>query len=184
MSRFFALCAGLVVLGGIGHYEAYGQKKKDAEVPVPKLEEIPGLIAQLKDKDAKKRAQAAASLGARGQVRARDVKDAIETLAGMVQKDDDAGTRRAAAAALGKSDPDPKVALEPLVDALKNDKDLSVRTAAATALGQMGAGAKDALPALREAAALAKDAGKADKEKKALGQAAGAAIQSIGGKKK
>jgi HEAT repeat protein len=183
MKRFFALCVGLLVLGGLGHYEAYGQKKKDGDVAVPKLEEIPGLIKQLGDKDAKKRAQAAASLGARGQLRARDIKEAVETLATMVQKDDDAGARRAAAIALGKADPDPKVAVEPLVDALKNDKDFSVRTAAATALGTMGPSARDALPALREAQALAKDAGKNDKEKQALGQAAGNALRAIGAKK-
>ena len=80
MKRFFALCVGLLVLGGLGHYEAYGQKKKDGDVAVPKLEEIPGLIKQLGDKDAKKRAQAAASLGARGQLRARDIKEAVEKL--------------------------------------------------------------------------------------------------------
>jgi HEAT repeat protein len=166
----------------MGHYDALGQKK-DGDVPVPKLDAIPGLIKQLSDKDAKKRAQAAASLGARGQVRARDIKEAIETLVSMIEKDDDAGARRAAALALGKADPDPKVAVEPLVAALKNDKDFSVRTAAATALGQMGPTAKDALPALRDAVSLAKDAGKTDKDKQALGQAAGNALRAIGAKK-
>jgi HEAT repeat protein len=184
MNRFIVLCTGLLVLGGLGQPDAFGQKKKDTEITAPKLSEIPGIITQLKDKDAKKRAEAAARLGARGALRARDIKDAIEPLVGMVENDGDAGARRAAAEALGKADPDPKVALEPLMAALKNDKDIPVRTAAATALGNMGEGAKEAVPALQDAVAQAKQAGKTDREKQALGQAAGAALKLIRGAKK
>jgi len=184
MKRCIVLCTGLLVLGGLGQQGAFGQKKKDNEITAPKLSEIPGIIVNLKDKDAKKRAEAAALLGARGQLRARDIKDAVEPLAAMVQNDSDAGARRAAASALGKADPDPKVALEPLIAALKSDKDIPVRTAAATALGNMGEAAKDAVSALQEAVALAKEAGKTDKEKLALGQAAGAALKQIRGAKK
>lgn len=183
MKRLLALGVVLVILAGVGRDEALGQKK-DGPVTVPKLEEIPGLIKQLKDKETKKRIEAAARLGARGELRAKDVKEAIEPLAEMVEKDDEANVRRAAANALAKIDPDPKLVLEPLIGALKNDKDIDVRTSAAIALGRLGPAAKDAVMALQEAVTIGKEAGKNDKAKTALGQAAGQALTQIRGKGK
>lgn len=183
MKRFLALCVGLCILAGVGHREALGQKK-DAPVSVPKLEEIPGVMKDLQNKDAKKRATAAARLGARGELRAKDVKEAIEPLAELVEKDEEASVRLAAANALAKCDPDPKLVLESLLGALKNDKDIGVRTAAATALGRLGPAAKEAISALQEAVAIGKEAGKDDRAKQALGQAATNALTQIRGKGK
>jgi HEAT repeat protein len=160
------------------------KKKKDDSADVPKLEDIPKIIEQLKDKDAGVRTKAATAIGARGQLRARDVKDAVAPLANMVRKDDDVAARRAAGSALAKMDPDPKLVLESLIEALKNDKDLQVRTSCATALGALGAEAKDAVSTLQEVRDEFKGAGKKEKEKQALAKAAAGALAAITGSKK
>ena len=184
MKRLMVLGIGIVFFGAGTSGEALGQKKAPS-VAVPKLSEIPAVTAQLKDKEVKVRIQAATRLGARAQLRARDIKNAIAPLLGMAMSDTDAVARRAAALALSKADADPKEVLQPLIEVLKNDKDFTVRAAAAKALGSLGPGGKPAVPALQEAQAETKGASKAEKDKQALGRAAGAALKQItGGKKK
>jgi HEAT repeat protein len=183
MRHLVAVSLGFVLLLA-GPQFTFGAKKKKDEVDVPKLEDIPKIIEQLKDKDATVRAKAATSIGARGQLRAKDVKDAVAPLTQVLRKDEDVSVRRAAGVALSKMDPEPKVALQPLIESLKNEKDLEVKTAVATALGTMGAEAKDAVSALQEVRDEVKDAGKKEKQKKALAKAASGAIAAITGSKK
>jgi uncharacterized protein (DUF2336 family) len=145
------------------------------EAQIPRKEEIPKNLAMLKSgKSAQDRAYAAEQLGLRGQVRASDVKEAVDPLMEAVKSDPSASVRRAAATALGQITPDPEKTVPTLTDALK-DKAKEVRMAAATALGQFGPEARSALPALRELAA--------EKDKK-LSKVAKQAMKSINGKKK
>ncbi len=190
MRRFLALCAGILILGSPDVEQAFAQKKKKDTVVVPKLSEVPKLMEQLKDKDSRVRAHAAAQLAARGQVRARDVKDAIGPLVQMVKSDEDPAARRAAALALSQIDPDPQMVVTPLIAALKDDKDLDVKAACATALGALGPAAKEAVPALHEVdgmlgAAKKKGGTKEDRAKAALKKTINGALRQItGGKKK
>src|SRR5947209_583317 len=115
----------------------------------PKKEDVPKLIKELKDKDAKTRAAAAEELGHIGQVKKSFTESAVAPLMDAM-KDKDINVRKAATEALGKIDPDATVAVPALVEALK-DKAPPVRQAAAGALGQIGPDAKDAVPDLREA---------------------------------
>lgn len=168
-------------LGAFGLDRLEAQKKGGPDpTGVPKKEEIPKYIEDLKSSDAKVRQTAAAMLGNRGAVKAADVKDSIPAILELVKSDSEAQVRQTAARALGKMDPDPATVVPVLVEAFKNDKEMSVRVAAAQGLGALGAGAKDAMPALREAADMAKKAGKDDKDKQAIGRAAQGAMRSIG----
>ncbi|HEY8506688.1 MAG TPA: HEAT repeat domain-containing protein [Gemmataceae bacterium] len=123
--------------------------------------------------DAKARARAAEELGKIGQLKASYARPAVPDLI-KAMKDTDAGLRAAAALALGRVDPDPKVGVPPLVELLK-DKELSVRTAAANGLAAMGPAAKEALPALRAAM-------KKDREQKRAVRSYRTAIKVISGK--
>jgi HEAT repeat protein len=161
----------------------FGQKQKGA-LDVPELKEIPGLIEQLKSKDGATRAKAADRLGARAQLRAKDIKDGIPTLLEMCKSDSEATARAAAAKTVGYSTFDPEKSVPLLIGVLKDDKELVVKTAAATALGYFGPDAKSAIPALQEAQAMAKGAAKDEKDKLALGKAAGTSINMINQKGK
>jgi HEAT repeat protein len=120
---------------------------------VPRKEDTPKNLALLKSgSSAKDRAYAAEQLGLRGQVRASDVKDAIDPLLEAAKADPSAKVRKEAATALGRIAPDPETTVPVLTDALK-DKAPEVRIAAATALAAFGKDARSALPALREMAA-------------------------------
>jgi HEAT repeat protein len=146
-----------------------------AYAQVPKLSEVPKNLEALKNaKSAKDRAYAAEQLGLRGQVRATDVKAAVEPLLQAIKSDDSPLVRKAAAKAIGQITPDAEKAVPTLMDALK-DQSTDVRMASALALAAFGADARDALPALRELAQ--------EKDKK-LSKAARMAIKSITGKKK
>lgn len=139
----------------------------------PKKEDVPALIKELKSKSAKARVGAAEDLGHLGAVRANDVKDAVPALLEVLKKDRDPDVRRAAAVALGKVDPDPKLAVPVLTEALK-DKKPAVRIAVAGALGQLGAEASEAVPALSE---MQKD------KDRAVSRAAGMALRNIRSRK-
>jgi HEAT repeat protein len=142
---------------------------------VPRKEDTPKNLALLKTaSNAKDRAFAAEQLGLRGQVRASDVKDAIDPLLEAVKADPSANVRKEAVTALGRIAPDPETTVPVLTDALK-DKAPEVRMAAAPALAAFGNDARSALPALREMAASS------DKK---LSKAAKMAIKSIACKKK
>jgi HEAT repeat protein len=183
MKRLVVLSVGCLILGLMGVPGVFGQKKKD-NFDAPELKEIPGLIEDLKSKEAGVRAKAAERLGKRGQLRAKDIKQAVPTLMEMAKTDGDAGARRSATLALGYANPDPEVAVPLLIGVLKEDKELTVKAAAAGALGYLGPDAKPALPALQEARDMAKGAAKDEKDKQALGKAAGTAINAITGKGK
>lgn len=146
----------------------------------PKAEDVPPLIAKLKDKDAKVRAEAVKEIGYIGAVKAAFTKAAVAPLIDVL-KDSDANVRREAATALGDIKPDRKLAIPALTELLK-DKDNGVRAAAASSLGSFGTASKDALPMLKEIqkelAALNQD------EKNKVGfliQAVELAIRSISG---
>jgi len=178
MKRLLVLVAGCLMIGLLGvTANVFGQK--NANVSPPERREIPGLVEQLKSKDAGARATAAQRLGMAGQVRAKDVAAAVPSFLEMVKSETDAKARANATRALGYSAPDAAKAVPILVEALKEDKEADVKAAAAEALGYLGAGAKDALPALREAVDKAKAAGKEDKEAQRVGKAAGNAIKMI-----
>jgi HEAT repeat protein len=183
MKRLMVLAVGCLILGLGSTTDVFGQKKKN-DVEPPTLAELPGLIEQLKSKDADARAKAAKRLGDRAQVRARDIKPAVSTLVEMVKNDKDTAPRAAAAQTLGYANLEPEMGVPLLVGILKEDKELSVKTAAASALGYFGRDGKDAIPALQEAQAMAKGADKTEKDKQALGKAAGAAINMINEKAK
>jgi HEAT repeat protein len=159
--------------------DAGGQKKKPPDdLPPPKKEDVPKLISTLKKStNAKDRGTAADQLGRLGQIQFNYVKDAIEPLMKALQKDDDAGVRRAAAEALGKIAPDPpETTVAALIAAIK-DKNLEVNLAAITALGRFGPEASSAVPAIRE---FSKSKGK-DKK---ITPIVNAALKEIVGKKK
>jgi HEAT repeat protein len=179
MKRLMVLVLGcsLLVLGAWDG-GVFGQKDKGG-LNIPKKEELPKLIEQLKDKDANARMRAATLLGNFGQIQAKPVAGAVSTLLTIVKSDENADCRRAAADAIGKIASDPKGMVPVLVEALKNDKEFSVKIAAANALGTMGPEGKSAIPALQEAQAIAKGAAKDEKDKQALGKAAGGALKLL-----
>src|SRR6516162_8125780 len=77
------------------------------EAQIPKKEDVPKNLNLLKtSKSASDRANAAEQLGKRGQLRASDVKEAIEPLLDAVKSDDSALVRKAAATAIGRITPD------------------------------------------------------------------------------
>ncbi len=183
MKRLIVLGVACLVLSLGATPGLFGQKKKN-DVEPPELREVPGLVEQLKSKDAGTRATAATRLGLRAQLRAKDIIKGMDSLMDMVKNDGDAGARAAAARTIGYSTLDPEKSVPLLIAALKEDKELSVKTAAAGALGYFGPDAKDALPALQEAQAMAKGADKTEKDKQALGKAAGTSINMINQKAK
>jgi HEAT repeat protein len=141
------------------------------EAQIPKKEDVPKNLNLLKtSKSPSDRAHAAEQLGLRGQLRASDVKEAIEPLLDAVKSDDSAQVRKAAATAIGRITPDAEKAVPVLTEALK-DKSTEVRMAAATALGAFRAEARSALSALRELAS--------EKTNKKLSNAARQAIKAI-----
>jgi len=146
------------------------------EADVPKKIDVAKQIDQLKSgKNAGARAAAAAELGRRGAVRAKDVQDALEPLREALKNDDSPDVRRAAAQALGDISPDAAATVPALTEALK-DKSPAVKMAAARALGQYGAEARSAVPTLRTLAQAKTD--------KKVSQAARLALKAIIGKKK
>jgi HEAT repeat protein len=178
MKRLVVLSLGCLFLG-LGAVEAQTPKKAD----------VPKFIANLKDKDAKVRLEAAQGIGKVGQLKAVYAKEGIEPLCETVVKDDDAKVRTAAATSLGQVLLEPDKVVPVLAKVVKEDKDGGVQTAAITTLGYYGKDAKDALSALEEAQAKAKkeleDAAD-DKAKikiaKAKLKVLQAALKSIGGK--
>jgi HEAT repeat protein len=179
MKRLLVLLVGCTLLA-LGSWEGgvFGQKDKGS-LNLPKKEDLPKLIEQLKDKDAGTRTKAAVLLGNYGRIQSKPVAGAVPTLLTIVKMDESAETRRAAADAIGKIASDPKGMVPVLVEALKNDKEFSVKIAAASALGTMGLEGKSAIPALMEAQAIAKGAAKDEKDKQALGKAAGGALKLL-----
>jgi HEAT repeat protein len=117
---------------------------------VPKREEVPKYIKMLSAPNAKDRAKAAERLGARGQVNFKDVENAIDPLKQVLQKDKDAGTRKAAAVALGSIHPEPEGVVPILIKTVEKDNVTDVRVAAAEALGVFGPDAAAGAPAIRE----------------------------------
>src|SRR5262245_66278227 len=143
-----------------------------------KKEDVPKYLKALQtSSSAKERATAAEMLGKRGAINVNDVKDAIDPLKTSVQKDTDAGVRKAAATALAAIATEPTETVPLLTDVLKNDKSLEVKLAAVQALATFGPDAKSALHAIRELAAAQKD------NKKAKG-IINEATKAIAGKKK
>jgi HEAT repeat protein len=146
---------------------------------VPKKEEIPKLIVVLKTSQAAKaRASAAEDIGARGAIRASDVKDAIEPLVAGLKGDKDSDVRRACAKALGSTGSNADICVPALMEALK-DSALAVKLAAIQALGQFGNEASSALPTLRDLAKM-----KDTKDDKKISQSAAAAAKAIVGNEK
>src|SRR5262249_2139566 len=127
MKRLMVLAVGCLILGLGSTTDVFGQKKaKDVEPPT--LAEIPGLIEQLRSKEADVRVRAAKRPGDRAQFRARDIAAAVSTLTDIVKNDKETAPRAAAATTLGYCNLDPKVGVPLLVDVLKEDKELSVKT--------------------------------------------------------
>ena len=160
----FLVSVSLVIAGGIG---------------VPKKEDVPKYLAQLKEsKNAADRAKAAEMLGNRGGINANDVDEAVEPLKRALQKDIDAKVRAASARALGDIHTMPEETVPILIDRLKNDDKMDVKLAIVIALGQYGPDAKDAVKPLQD---LAK---KFDAKKSKEGQTIQNSIQLITMKKK
>ncbi|OAI54638.1 hypothetical protein AYO44_14555 [Planctomycetaceae bacterium SCGC AG-212-F19] len=113
-----------------------GQSKKTAE-----------LIKDLDDKNPKIRSQAVVDIGDLADVRLADAKAALPKLKEL-QKDTDAGVRKAVVEALGKIEPDQYATL--LIDTLKTDKDPAVQLAAVQAVQRLGPMAKAAVAVLQE----------------------------------
>ena len=77
-------------------------------------------------------------------------KEAVEPLAEVVVKDDDAKVRAAAATALYRIDADPEKAVPPLIDRLKNEKDRAVLQASIVSVGYFGKKSEDAIALLKD----------------------------------
>src|SRR5262245_63830746 len=123
-----------------------------------KKEDVPKYLKMLQSSQSgKERATAAEMLGKRGAINLNDVKDAIEPLKTSVQKDVDAGVRKAAAGALAAIGSEPTETISLLTEVLQKDKSLDVKLAAVQALASFGPNAKSALPAIRELATKQKD---------------------------
>jgi HEAT repeat protein len=183
MKRLIVLVVGCLILGLSGLPGVFGQKK-EAKFDVPELKEIPGLIENLKSKDATARVTACKRLGERAKLRAKDILGAVTTLLDLAKSDGDADVRGAAASTLGFASPEPPTAaITVLTGLVKDDKNIKVKTAAAGALGYFGSEAKESISALQEAIASVADADKKDKEKQDLKKAAQTAINMINGKK-
>jgi HEAT repeat protein len=143
-------CLGIILLLG-------GPATIRADRFGPKKEDVPKYLLMLKSApDARDRALGAEMLGKRGEIQARDVKDAIDPLIEAMKKDKSADVRKAAAAALGNIGTQSDKVVPALMGALK-DKSPQVNLAAVNALGQYGMDARPAVPALREFAKSKKD---------------------------
>lgn len=140
-----------------------------------KIEDIPKAINKLKTGSAAEKAQAAKDLGDRGQIRASDVKEAVEPLKKLLADDSDTKVRAASAEALGKIAPAPKETVPLLIKSLKEDKEEDVKIAVMIALGRFGAEAKSALPELKKYAQ--------DKDKKKLANTAQQVMKNLNPKK-
>ena len=140
-----------------------------------KIEDAKKYTQMLKSgKSTKDKVTALKELGELGQIQKALVVDALPSMTAAL-KDKDAEVRGAAAAAVGKCDPEPS-AVEALVDMLKNDKAESAKVAAAHGLAAAGPSAKSALGALR-------DISKNEDKKSKLGKAAKEAMRAISPKK-
>lgn len=104
--------------------------------------DVTGLVKLLADPDAQKRADAARTLGRKGEEARRAVPDLVAAL-----KDKDADVRRNSAEALELIRSLNRTHVPALVVALK-DPDVDVRISVASALSKMGLEAKAAVPAL------------------------------------
>jgi HEAT repeat protein len=141
-----------------------------------KKADIPKAIALLRSGSAREKAEAADALGERGNVRAKDVQDAIEPLKEALLKEEDSRVRAAAARALGKIAPTPTETVPLLLQALQQDKADEVKAAAIIAISQMPSAAGPAIPEIQK---YARDK---DKKRKQLTQAARQALKIIRGK--
>jgi HEAT repeat protein len=138
----------------------------------PKKEDMPKFLENLTSKDAKVRLTAVDNIAELGEIKAAYTKDAIAPLVDLVQNDEDAKVREAAATALSRIDADAARAVPALIDRLKNEKDERALQASVASIGYFGPAAKEALPLLKEfrdktGAELAKvreEATKANKE--------------------
>jgi HEAT repeat protein len=185
MRRFAVLCLGCLFLG-LALAEAQTAKKED----------IAKYIKSLTAKDPQERIAACEGISAIGELKKVYATDAVDPLCAVLQKDDDAKVRLAAATALGRIEADPAKATPALIQGLR-DKERGVQAASANTLGILGPGAKAAVPVLRELAdqakveaakakeeqAKAKADGDKDKEKQARAKAGAAQqiLQSTGG---
>ena len=146
---------------------------------IPKREDVPKYLAQLKSTNASDRAKAAEMLGKRGGINVTDVEPAIDPLKMMLDKDKDAKARAAAARALGAIQADAEGTVPLLIDHLKSEtEDKDVKMATVVALGQYGPDAKAALQPLRDYLK------KFDAKKSKEGQTIQNAIQAISMTKK
>jgi HEAT repeat protein len=141
------------------------------------IKDIPNAINKLKTGTPAEKAKAAKDLGDRGQIRASDVKAAVEPLKKLLSDDSDAKVRAASAEALGKIAPEPKETVALLIKSLKEDKEADVKIAVMVSLGRFGMDAKSALPELRK---YAQDK---DKDKKKLANTAQMVIRNLSQKK-
>jgi HEAT repeat protein len=182
-----SLCCCFLGLAGIP--VAWGQKNAKLS-DYPERVEIPALLAKLKDEDPLVKMKASERLAARALLRASDVKDAIGPWIEMMEKDEIAQVRMAAAKGLGMVALKPESVVPPLMKALKNDKNTGVKAAAAGALGGFGPDAKPAVSLLEEAVEETKDVagnGKGknltpeDQQKLDLFKAASATLKIING---
>src|SRR5450755_503474 len=105
----YVIAAGAVVLSclALASPSDAQKKKKDtgSQLP-PRRDEVPMYMKMLNAANGKDRAVAAEKLGLRGMINADDVADAIDPLKLAVEKDTDAGVRKAAARALGNIQPE------------------------------------------------------------------------------
>jgi HEAT repeat protein len=146
---------------------------------VPKREDVPKYLAQLKSINGADRAKAADMLGKRGGISSSDVEPALEPLKKMLEMDKDAKARAAAARALGAIQIDAEGTVPLLIKRLKAEEEAKdVKMAAVVALGQYGPEAKEALPPLRDYLK------KFDAKKSKEGQTIQNAIMAISMKKK
>ncbi|HZZ78996.1 MAG TPA: HEAT repeat domain-containing protein [Gemmataceae bacterium] len=146
---------------------------------IPKREDVPKYLAQLKSASGTDRAKAAEMLGKRGGINVSDVEPAIEPLKKMLDVDKDARVRAAAARALGAIQADAEGTVPLLIKRLRAEEEQKdVKMAAVVALGQYGPEAKEALQPLRDYLK------KFDAKKSKDGQTIQNAIMTISQKKK
>jgi HEAT repeat protein len=119
---------------------------------LPRKEDMPKYIKAVSDPKAtaKAKTEAVDMIGKRGAISAQDVEGAIEPLKMLMQKDKDAGVRKAAVTALGNIAPQASEMVPLFIQVLRNDASQDVKFASVTALGRYGPDAKAALPAIRE----------------------------------
>jgi HEAT repeat protein len=129
---------GSLRMPGTAHESALTPVGEGAAGP----EEVPALLAALKQAESQARAEAAGELGAIG-----PAAGAATAALRVTLKDPDALVRVSAAQALARIDARDPAPVPVLADLLK-DKSVKARKAAAYALGNLGADARDAVPAL------------------------------------